>query len=148
MLVSPNFEAFWKAVSKRHKLPKSCTERFKPDPDLYEYDAPTDDEAEETENGVDHEAEDDIQDQTHSAIHNDATPAKINPPSSVSRAPARVTDHGSPSSSSDSDYSSRSGTPENWVPLTEENKLARPVTRTLPPMCNGKSLASLCACPH
>lgn len=148
MLVSTNFDAFWKGVSKRHKLPISCTKRFEPDPSLYEYDAPTDlEEAEEgDEEGIDHEAEDYVQDETHSAIHNDATLAKNIPPLSVSQTPARPTNHDAQSSSSDSGDSSRSGTPDGWVPLTQENKLAPHPQRPRPNFCAGKTLTSLFAC--
>ena len=154
MLISTNFDAFWKGVSKRHRLPISCTKRFEPDPSLYEYDAPTDldeadvlDEAEEgSEEEIDHEVEDDVQDETRSAIHNDATLAKNIPPSNVSQISALVTNRDSRSSSSDSDDSSRSGTSDDWPPLTQENIQAPHPQRPRVVYCHGETLTSLSAC--
>ena len=140
-------------VSKRWKLPKSCTKRFEPDENLREWDAPTDvDEAEEgTDDGADSEAEDDddVQDDIHSAMHNDATPTTNTFPSVVSHTPALTTNHELRSSSSDtdsdSDWTSRSGTRHKLPKLTQENKLAPHPQLRIPNLCGRKTITILCA---
>ena len=124
MLASPNFEAMWKAASKRHTLPQSCTERYVPDQTLLDIETPTDNEVEEG-------AEDAVETKTYKEIHDDAPAAESISPTSVSQLPALTTDHESRSSTPDSDHSSGSSNFE----FNFERDAATPFKRTPIPTC-------------
>lgn len=130
VLASSNFEALWKSISKRLKLPKSCTARLVPNETLLEYETPTDNEAEE---GI-KEAHDGVEEEIHDGIDDAATAAKVIYPTSIPQTPALITDHGSGSSTPDIDHSSRSSTPDTSLELDAAALL--PVKRTLPPKCD------------
>ena len=159
MLVSLNFQSFWKYIADEHKLPESCTARLVLDDLPLEYDEPTDDEAEkgveaevnnEAEEGVEaevnNETDEAVEDETHKKNRDTATAAKNSSPINNSQTPALVTDHGSRSSSSDSDHSSQSS-PSDFVPKLDPAALL-PVKRTIPKcdLCNSNISTSLCPC--
>lgn len=144
VLVSSKFDAFWKAVSIRHKLPKSCTTRYFTDEALLEYEAPTEDEAQEG-------AEDEVEDDVHDEVHDDVTASKNISPTSVPQTsalqtPALTTDQDSRSSTPDSDDSSRSSTPERTFENDPDWFL--PKKYPLPPKCtkcNSETSTFLCS---
>lgn len=132
VLVSSEFDTFWRALSERYKLPTSCTTRYLPDKKLLEYEPPTDDAAEEvTEKARENEIR-------------DATAATNHSPSSVPPTPALITDHNSRSSTPDSDCSSQSSATDT----DPELKALKHVhgSRIIPKCahCNGKTFRVMC----
>ena len=63
ILSSQLFDALWDSISRRLKLPKSCTARFVPDTSLIQFEAPSDDELEDgVVDGVGNENNDGVND--------------------------------------------------------------------------------------
>ena len=163
ILASLHFESFWEGVSIRHKLPKSCTERYVPDPKWLRYEAPTDDEAEQGAEDTRENADEVVEDSVHTDAAEDSTEdptqedaddvveehietdddaAKVTSPTSVSPTPAVIA-HNSRFSSPDCASSETSSS------SADRRLAARSVKRAVLPRCEDcKRRTFIILCPY
>lgn len=151
VLASLEFEPFWLSISQHYDLPESCTARYVTDQALLEFEAPTEDDAEEVakkcvKKEVDYEADDESEDEIHNETHDDADAVKVISPVSgpSSTSATLITNHEPRSSTPDSDDGSSSASTDTELLRRAAAMPKRTLLRC--DKCNSKTFPISCVC--